>query len=148
MSSHLSKPLLIVVAAAIVRQDGAILLARRPEGKPMAGLWELPGGKIEPGESPEQALARELYEEVGIVIDVHLLETLTFASHGEGAYHLLMPVFGVTHWQGEPKAREGQELAFVSPDRLKDYPAPAADIPLFERLLKWSLGRGWRPAHA
>jgi 8-oxo-dGTP diphosphatase len=147
-SSAPSKHLLVVVAAAIVRQDGAILLARRPEGKSMAGLWELPGGKIEPGESPEHALARELYEELGVVVDPHLFETLTFASHAYERFHLLMPVYGVTEWQGEITPKEQQQIAFVAPDKLKDYPAPPADIPLFERLLAWSRARGWRPSHA
>jgi 8-oxo-dGTP diphosphatase len=142
LSCH-EKPLLIVVAAAIVRHDGAILLAQRPEGKAMAGLWELPGGKIEPGESPEYALARELHEELGLVVDPYLLQPLAFASHEYETFRLLMPVFAVEHWQGTPTPQEGQAIAFVPAARLKDYPAPAADLPLFDRLADWVRARGF-----
>lgn len=119
-----------VVAAALIREDGAILLTRRPEGKSMAGLWEFPGGKLEAGETPEQALARELEEELGLSVQISALEPLTFASHGYESFHLLMPVYTCRQWTGSISPQEGQETAWVNPDQLHDYPMPPADLPL------------------
>lgn len=124
-----------VVAAAIYNPDGEILLARRPEGKAMAGLWEFPGGKIESGERPEQALSRELHEELAITVSEEDLFPLTFASHTYESFHLFMPLYGVRKWIGSPRPIEGQALAWVAPQDLHGYPAPAADIPLFDALL-------------
>lgn len=121
-----------VVAAALVNGDGQILLAQRPEGKAMAGLWEFPGGKIEPGETPEAALARELREELQIVVDPNLLKPLTFASHAYESFHLLMPLYLLKDWVGSPEPTEGQSLAWVAPQDLRTYPAPEADLPLFD----------------
>jgi 8-oxo-dGTP diphosphatase len=138
--------LVIVAAAALVRADGRLLLQQRPEGKPMAGLWEFPGGKIEAGESPQGALVREMLEELGVVLDERDLEAFAFAAHGYESFNLLMPVFMIRRWQGDVTAREGQNLAWVSADELRSYPAPAADRPLFERFIDWSkAGRAWRP---
>ena len=123
--------LVLVAAAALFDTEGRVLLARRPPGKAMAGLWEFPGGKIEPGESPETALVRELREELSISVSASDLFSLTFASHAYESFHLLMPLFGLKTWSGRPEPTEGQELIWVAPDRLGDYPAPAADIPLF-----------------
>jgi 8-oxo-dGTP diphosphatase len=122
--------LLLVAAVALVDADGRVLLARRPPGKSMAGLWEFPGGKIEPGETPEAALIRELAEELGIDTKASCLAPLCFASHGYDGFHLLMPLFVCRRWSGTPAAREGQELAWVRPARLGDYPMPPADVPL------------------
>lgn len=132
--------LVLVVAAAIYNEAGEILLAQRPEGKSMAGLWELPGGKLEPGETPEAALARELKEELSIMVNPDLLKPITFASHAYESFHLLMPIFACQVWDGDIEPREGQEIAWVSPDNLKSYPAPEADLPLFETLAarNWS----------
>lgn len=123
-----------VVAAALFDTDGKILLAKRPEGKAMAGLWEFPGGKIEANERPEQALARELEEELAITVSESDLFPLTFASHAYESFHLFMPLFGLKRWNGEPRPREGQDLAWVATQDLHKYPAPAADIPLFDVL--------------
>lgn len=128
------KPLVLVSAVALVDRDGRVLLARRPEGRSMAGLWEFPGGKVEPGETPEAALIRELHEELGIDTWESCLAPLTFASHGYGDFHLLMPLFVCRKWQGIPRAREGQTLAWVAPARLRDYPMPPADLPLIPAL--------------
>ncbi len=128
------KPILLVAAVALVDPDGRVLLARRPEGKPMAGLWEFPGGKLEPGETPEQALIRELREELGIDTRRSCLAPIAFASHGYEEFHLLMPLFVCRVWQGRPQAGEGQELAWVRPERLRDYPMPPADLPLIPLL--------------
>ena len=126
--------LLLVVAAAIEDSEGRILLARRPPGKALAGLWEFPGGKLEPGEPPELALARELHEELTIVVDPKTLEPLTFASFAYESFHLLMPLYRLVEWKGSPEAVEGQELAWVLPQDLRNYPAPPADLPLFDFL--------------
>jgi 8-oxo-dGTP diphosphatase len=123
-----------VAACALIDADGRVLLAQRPEGKSMAGLWEFPGGKIEAGETPEQSLIRELEEELGIVVKEACLAPLTFASHGYPDFHLLMPLYVCRRWEGTVTAREGQQLAWVRPNRLRDYPMPPADIPLIPHL--------------
>lgn len=125
---------LLVVAAALIDQQGRVLLARRPEGKKMAGLWEFPGGKLEAGETPEAALARELREELGLETDPKDFAPFVFASHAYDNFHLLMPVFLCRRWKGEPRGREGQKLAWVSPGDLAEYPMPAADRPLIPML--------------
>jgi 8-oxo-dGTP diphosphatase len=130
--------LVIVAAAALVRADGRLLLQQRPEGKPMAGLWEFPGGKVEAGESPQGALVRELLEELGVVLDERDLEAFAFASHSYESFNLLMPVFMIERWQGDVTAREGQNLVWVSADEIRNYPAPAADLPVFENFIDWS----------
>jgi 8-oxo-dGTP diphosphatase len=124
------KPLLLVAACALVDADGRVLLSRRPEGKPMAGLWEFPGGKLNPGETPEAALIRELREELGIDVSAACLAPFAFASHAYERFHLLMPLYVCRRWKGMAKAREGQTLAWVLPERLADYAMPAADLPL------------------
>ena len=125
-----SKPLLLVVACALIDVDGRVLLARRPEGKKMAGLWEFPGGKMQPGETPEAALIRELQEELGIDVAANCLAAFAFASHAYPSFHLLMPLFLCRRWKGQPEPRERQTLAWVRPDKLADYPMPEADRPL------------------
>ena len=127
----------LVSAVALIDMDGRVLLAQRPEGKSMAGLWEFPGGKIEPGETPEHALIRELEEELGINTWSSCLSPLTFASHSYDDFHLLMPVFACRRWQGIVQPREGQSLAWVRAGKLRDYPMPAADIPLIPMLQMW-----------
>ena len=122
--------LLLVVAAALLDADGRVLLTQRPEGKSLAGLWEFPGGKLNAGETPEAALVRELHEEIGVETSVSCLLPLAFASHAYQDFHLLMPLYACRQWHGTPAAREGQRLAWVSKDRLKDYPMPPADLPL------------------
>lgn len=129
--------LVLVAAVVLVDPDGRVLIAQRPEGKAMAGLWEFPGGKVDPGESPEAALIRELHEELGIDTWQSCLAPLTFASHGYEGFHLLMPVFICRKWSGIPQAREGQTLAWVAPIRLRDYPMPAADLPLIPVIRDW-----------
>jgi 8-oxo-dGTP diphosphatase len=128
---------LLVSAVALVDADGRVLLAQRPEGKPMAGLWEFPGGKVEEGESPEAALIRELREELGIDTWSSCLAPLTFASHAYENFHLLMPLFVCRRWQGVPRPREGQHLAWVRTAALRDYPMPPADRPLVPILRDW-----------
>jgi 8-oxo-dGTP diphosphatase len=123
-----------VAACALVDPDGRVLLAQRPEGKPMAGLWEFPGGKVETGETPEQTLIRELEEELGIVVKEACLAPLTFASHTYPDFHLLMPLYVCRRWDGIVTAREGQRLSWVRPNRLRDYPMPPADVPLVAHL--------------
>jgi 8-oxo-dGTP diphosphatase len=125
---------LLVAAAALIDADGRILLARRPEGKKMAGMWEFPGGKMEPGETPETALARELREELGITVSPEDFAPFVFASHPYEGFHLLMPVFLCRRWRGTPAPREGQALAWVEPYRLVEYPMPPADRPLIPML--------------
>jgi 8-oxo-dGTP diphosphatase len=125
-----SKPLLLVAACALIDADGRVLLARRPEGKTMAGLWEFPGGKVQPGETPEAALIRELREELGIDVATNCLAPFAFASHAYAGFHLLMPLFLCRRWKGRATAREGQALAWVRPDKLADYSMPEADRPL------------------
>jgi 8-oxo-dGTP diphosphatase len=123
-------PLVLVAAVALVDVDGRVLLARRPEGKSMAGLWEFPGGKVHPGETPEAALIRELKEELAVDTAESCLAPFTFASHRYPDFHLLMTLYVCRRWRGTPTALEGQELAWVRPNRLGDYPMPPADRPL------------------
>jgi 8-oxo-dGTP diphosphatase len=127
-------PLVLVAAVALVDVDGRVLLARRPEGKTMAGLWEFPGGKVHEGETPEAALIRELKEELGLDTAESCLAPFAFASHRYADFHLLMPLYVCRRWTGTPTAREGQELAWVRPQRLGDYPMPPADRPLVAML--------------
>lgn len=128
----MSKALILVTAVALFDADGRVLLARRPEGKSMAGLWEFPGGKLEAGESPETALVRELEEELLIKVNPTALKSLNFVSFDYPDFHLLMVLFSCRKWLGTPAPAEGQTLAWVLPADLKHYDAPAADIPLFE----------------
>lgn len=126
----MTKPILLVAAAALVDSDNRVLLSKRPEGKQLAGLWEFPGGKVDPGETPEEALIRELDEELGIEVCDTCLAPFTFASHPYREFHLLMPLFLCRNWEGDIIAREGQEIAWVRAKRLADYPMPPADAPL------------------
>ena len=131
---------ILYVAAALLTDDrGRVLLARRPPGKTMAGLWEFPGGKVEPGESPRDALARELFEELGLRIPAAAFEPWDLVCHAYPAFRLLMPLMRCRRWTGEPKPREGQDTAWVDPPRLREFPMPAADRPLVERLARRSL---------
>lgn len=130
----MSRRVLLVVAGALFDLRGRILLARRPEGRSMAGLWEFPGGKVEPGETPEEALRRELQEELSIEVNPDEMEPLTFASFAYPEFHLLMPLYGCRRWVGEILPREGQATAWVQPRRLSEYRAPPADLPLFSWL--------------
>lgn len=127
-------PIILVVAVALVDVDGRVLIAQRPAGKSMAGLWEFPGGKVDPGETPEQALIRELQEELGIDVTENCLAPFTFASHRYDDFHLLMPLYVCRVWDGTVKAREGQILKWVRALELKNYPMPPADIPLIAML--------------
>ena len=124
------KPLLLVAAAALVDPDGRVLICQRPEGKPLAGLWEFPGGKVEPGETPEQCLIRELDEELGVQVTRACLAPFVFASHGYESFHLLMPLYLIRRWEGQVTSREHKALAWVKPSKLGDYPMPPADAPL------------------
>ena len=126
--------LTLVVACALVDVDKRVLIAQRPEGKALAGLWEFPGGKIEPGERPEATLIRELREEIGISVKEACLAPLTFASHAYPDFHLLMPLYVCRRWEGTVTPREGQTLAWVRPNRLRDYEMPPADVPLISHL--------------
>jgi 8-oxo-dGTP diphosphatase len=127
--------LVLVVACALVDEDGRVLIAQRPPGRAMAGLWEFPGGKLEAGERPEETLIRELKEELGIVVEEPCLAPLTFASHSYATFHLLMPLYVCRRWSGFVTPLEGQNLAWVRPNRLRDYPMPAADVPLIPHLI-------------
>ena len=129
------KRLLLVAACALVDADGRVLLAQRPEGKQLAGLWEFPGGKVEPGETPEQCLIRELQEEIGIETDIPCLAPLTFASHSYDDFHLLMPLFVCRRFRGIAQPKEGQALKWVRPKQMRDYPMPPADAPLIQFLI-------------
>ena len=128
------KPIVLVAAVALVDIDGRVLIARRPEGKALAGLWEFPGGNLHDGETPEAALIRELREELGIDTRRSCLAPIGFASHAYEEFHLLMPLYVCRVWKGTLRAREGQELAWVRPARLADYPMPPADAPLIPLL--------------
>jgi 8-oxo-dGTP diphosphatase len=134
MSDESQKPVVFVSAVALVDRDGRVLIAQRPPEKSMAGLWEFPGGKIEPGETPELALIREMKEELGITIKPACLSPLTFASHAYEDFHLFMPLFVCRVWEGFATPREGQELKWVPPTSLNDYPMPPADKPLIAML--------------
>lgn len=129
-----SRAVLLVAACALIDAEGRVLLARRPEGKKMAGLWEFPGGKMNPDETPEAALVRELKEELGIAVEARHIAPFTFASHAYDGFHLLMPLYVCRRWHGKPQPREGQALAWVPRDRLVEYPMPAADRPLIPML--------------
>jgi 8-oxo-dGTP diphosphatase len=127
--------LTLVVACALIDADHRVLIAQRPEGKQLAGLWEFPGGKLEPGERPEPALIRELREELGIEVKEACLAPLTFASHAYETFHLLMPLYICRRWEGTVASKEGQALAWVRANKLRDYPMPPADIPLIPPLI-------------
>jgi 8-oxo-dGTP diphosphatase len=127
---HASKPTLLVVAAALIDADGRVLICKRPQGKQLAGLWEFPGGKVEPGETPEACVIRELKEELGIDVKAACLAPFVFASHSYESFHLLMPLFLLRRWDGVVTAREHEGLAWVKPAELGNYPMPPADAPL------------------
>jgi 8-oxo-dGTP diphosphatase len=127
--------IVLVAAVALVDKDGRVLLTQRPEGKQLAGLWEFPGGKVEPGERPEAALIRELKEELGIDVAESCLAPLTFASHTYDDFHLLMPLYVCRRWKGQVVGAEGQQIAWVRPQKLKDYPMPPADVPLIPHIV-------------
>ena len=129
--------MLLVAACALVDPNRRVLIAQRPAGKSMAGLWEFPGGKVEPGERPEETLIRELAEELGITVDEQCLAPLTFASHTYPEFHVLMPLYMCRRWNGIVASREGQRLAWVKPRELRQYPMPAADEPLIPHLIDW-----------
>jgi len=136
-AAHAARPMLLVAAAALIDADGRVLMASRPPGKSMSGLWEFPGGKIHPGETPEMALVRELAEELGIDVGESCLAPLAFASHDYDTFHLLMPLYAVRQWKGEPQPREGQMLKWVRAAALSGLPMPPADIPLVALLREW-----------
>ena len=127
--------LVLVAACALIDTDGRVLIAQRPEGRSMAGLWEFPGGKVEQGERPEEALIRELREELGIVVKEACLAPLTFASHTYDDFQLLMPLYVCRRWEGMVTPLEGQQLTWARPAKLKDYPMPPADLPLISHLM-------------
>ncbi len=129
--------MVLVVAVALIDVDGRVLLARRPPGKTMAGLWEFPGGKVQPGETPENALIRELNEELGIDTWASCLAPLAFASHSYPDFHLLMPLYACRTWKGRPQPREGQELAWVAKQNFDHFQMPPADVPLLPMLREW-----------
>ena len=135
MDSASGQRLLLVAACALVDADGRVLIAQRPPHKPLAGLWEFPGGKVEPGETPEATLIRELAEELGVVTQTACLAPLTFASHAYKDFHLLMPLYVCRRFTGTPHPREGQALKWVRPKQLRDYPMPPADAPLIPFLI-------------
>ena len=130
----MSLPILLVVACALVDVDRRVLIAQRPEGKSLAGLWEFPGGKIEAGETPEAALIRELEEELGVLTQTACLAPLSFASHSYETFHLMMPLYVCRKWQGMPAPREHRALKWVRPQALRDYAMPPADLPLVAAL--------------
>ena len=131
----MTKPIILVSACALVDADNRILIAQRPEGKSMAGLWEFPGGKLEAGETPEETLIRELHEELGVTTWETCLAPLSFASYAYDDFHLLMPLFICRKWEGYPQAQEGQTLKWVKANSLRDYPMPPADEPLIPALM-------------
>jgi len=130
MNEGRTRPIILVAAVALLNEEGKVLLAKRPPGRPLAGLWEFPGGKVDPGEDPETALIRELMEELGIEITRADLVPLTFASHAYPEFHLLMPLYLCKRWEGDIAAQENQELLWVKPDELRLYDMPPADEPL------------------
>src|SRR5437763_13152061 len=130
----MSVNIILVAACALIDVDGRVLIAERPAGRSMAGLWEFPGGKVEAGETPETTLIRELKEELGIIVKEECLAPLTFASHSYADFHLLMPLYVCRRWDGIVRAHEGQRLAWVGPNRLRDYAMPPADLPLIPHL--------------
>ncbi len=140
METRPAHPLVLVAACVLLDGEGRLLIAKRPVGRPLAGLWEFPGGKVEPGESPEHALIRELAEELGIAIAPEDLAPLTFASHHYPDFHLLMPLYLCRHWRGTVSARERQELLWVRPQELASYAMPPADEPLKSALRELLLG--------
>lgn len=131
----MSVKLVLVAACALIDVDGRVLIAERPPGKAMKGLWEFPGGKLEPGERPEETLIRELSEELGIAVKEACLAPLTFASHAYADFHLLMPLYVCRRWEGQVTARHHSRLAWVRPNKLRDYPMPPADEPLVSHLM-------------
>lgn len=135
MRENKQRRLLIVAACALVDADGRVLLTQRPEGKQLAGLWEFPGGKVEPGETPEECLVRELQEEIGISTKVPCLAPLTFASHSYDDFHLLMPLYVCRRYEGIARGLEGQALKWVRPKDMRNYPMPPADEPLIPFLI-------------
>jgi len=130
----MARRILLVAACALIDPDKRVLIARRPEGKAMAGLWEFPGGKVEPGETPEETVIRELHEELAVRINEPCLAPLSFASHDYGEFHLLMPLFICRRWEGQPSPREAQEIKWVRANRLRAFPMPPADAPLISHL--------------
>jgi 8-oxo-dGTP diphosphatase len=130
MNEGRTRPIILVAAVALLNEEGKVLLAKRPPGRPLAGLWEFPGGKVDPGEDPETTLIRELMEELGIEIARADLVPLTFASHAYPEFHLLMPLYLCKRWEGDIAAQENQELLWVKPDELRLYDMPPADEPL------------------
>jgi 8-oxo-dGTP diphosphatase len=126
--------LLLVAACALIDADKRVLIAQRPEGKPMAGLWEFPGGKVEPGETPEDAVIREFREELSVKITEPCLAPLTFASHDYGEFHILLPLFVCRRWEGTPRPQETQQIKWVRVNQLRDFAMPAADEPLISHL--------------
>lgn len=130
----MSHPLVLVVAAALIDADGRVLLAERPAGKSMAGLWEFPGGKVETGEKPETSLIRELKEELGITVKEECLAPFAFASHAYEKFHLLMPLYLCRRWEGIVQPQEGQRVVWVRPREMANYPVPPADVPLVAQL--------------
>jgi 8-oxo-dGTP diphosphatase len=135
MSELKSRRIVLVAACALVDTDGRVLLAQRPEGKSLAGLWEFPGGKVEAGETPEETLIRELQEEIGVTTKVACLAPLTFASHTYDDFHLLMPLYVCRRFEGVAQGLEGQALKWVRPNNMRDYPMPPADEPLIPFLI-------------
>ena len=130
----MSVKLVLVAACALIDADGRVLIAQRPEGKSMAGLWEFPGGKVEANERPEQTVIREMHEELGVTIEESSLSPFAFASHAYPEFHLLMPLFLCRRWEGAITPREGQSVAWVTPKDLANYPMPPADAPLIPKL--------------
>ncbi|MXV44075.1 NUDIX domain-containing protein [Saccharibacter sp. 17.LH.SD] len=135
-----SRTLLVSAGVLVSKENGAVLLAQRPEGKPLAGYWEFPGGKVEPTESPEAALIRELNEEIGITVSPNNLEPFTFVSEDCSTFHLLMPIYIIRHWEGEPVGREKQTLRWAPLDTLHSYSMPKPDLPLIPKLQQYLKG--------
>ena len=136
-AAHAARPKILVAAAALIDGDGRVLMASRPHGKSMAGMWEFPGGKVHADETPEQALKRELAEELGIRTGESCMAAIAFASHDYDTFHLLMPLYAIRVWEGHPTALEGQQLKWLRPNQIMDMPMPPADIPLVAMLREW-----------